>query len=196
MNTLIIKILIVISLAFGGWKIYDNHNEMVAKLAQYELTIEQMEGNHAAYKRATQEQIDKLKNDVFMAQKATKEAMKLYDQTVTKYEKDKRKLDEKAANLDKLIDDYGLYDPFEAVPIARSDSSLRRQGNVEKADFTLASGSNNQTSNGRLSAGLARYLNTRFKQADEIVLQLTTVQDYAKGQHQWILDNCNAEEAK
>lgn len=195
MNTLIIKILISVALLFGGYKLYQNHNEMVSTIAQQKTVISQMEKNHGEYKRAKENQIDKLKEDVFQSQRATKEAMKLYTETLSKYEKDKKELNEKAANLDKLINDYGLYDPFATVS-SGGNSDRTRQGSVKKADFALASASNNEASNGRLSAGLIQYLNTRFKQADQVVLQLKTVQSYAIGQHKWILENCNAEEVK
>lgn len=196
MNTLIVKIIISIALIFGGYSLYQNHNNMVATIAQQKLTISTMEKTHAEYKRATERRIDKLKEDVFQSQKATKEAMKLYTDTLSKYEKDKKELNEKAANLDKLINDYGLYDPFATLSSAGSDSNRARQGIVQKADFSVTSSGDYEASNGKLSTGLIQYLSTRTKEADQVVLQLKTVQGYAIGQHKWILENCNAEEVK
>lgn len=128
------------------------------------------------------------------SKKATSEAMENTKKAESNFNKSKRELNEATISYNNLVNDgLRLRDPF-AIETSNSDEIYGAgQNDIENiACSSSRSGDNTPIKDG-LSEGLTRYLINQMIKADDIVNQLSIVQEYTKEQHQWILNNCNAE---
>lgn len=159
------------------------------KNSNLEDTIKQ---NNETYEK----NIKLMKDELSQSKRATEMAVANASESNKQYVKTKKELNEKTNSYNNLIaNGYRLHDNFTKGSSNSERSGDNGQGINKENNPTFATVGDGAANNSRLSEGLTRYLITRSGQANEVVEQLLNVQEYAKKQHQWILNNCNAKEA-
>lgn len=189
---IVATIVAVTALIFVGFRHY---NGLVDDLAKSKKEVTSLQETVIKNDANAKKREQMLLEEVETAKNATAKAVAIAADTEKKFLKSKDSYNEISSRYNTLIaNGYRLRDPY-----TRDNSGGNGATGQEcngKDHCTTASSSDGQAGQAKLSQGLTNYLVTRSIEADAVVDQLLIVQEYAKSQHQWILENCNAKEAK
>ena len=183
-------VLLGLKLAIGAYgDLKENNAKQQQTITQLETTVR---NNKATY----DENMRLLKQELLDSQKATTVAINNTSKAEADFHKVKKELNETNNRYTDLINNgYRLRDPYARTAQSGTGNSGSGQTANQENNSTIASGSNSETGNNRLSEGFTRYLIDRAIKANEVVNQLSIVQEYATKQHAWILEHCNAVES-
>jgi hypothetical protein len=189
---IIVYLTVIGAVLFGAKSAYDGYTEMKANEKQAVATINHLNSEIERINRVKETNELILKEQLRQTQQAFESSHNQYVESEKRYSQLKVQHSEKISYYTtRLRDaDLRLRDPYSAG----NTNNCGIQGSTERTDQVGAASerSNGATSHAELSRGFSEYLITRAIQADTVVAQLDEVQDYAKKQRTWILENCNA----